>query len=213
MGLPAVLSLGVRRSWPAPPDLPWREAELAVIDLETTGLDLRLDEVVSIGIVGLHGGRVTTDRYYQVVRPPVPIAPEAMKVHALTAEEVARAPALSEVLPDVRDRLRGRALVAHAAWVERAFLDRALKPLREKLPRDLVDTAGLARSAGLGGAEGYEPNLEGLATELGLPVHTPHHALGDAMTTALVLLALAARLERGRDDPLTVRDLVRLSRQ
>lgn len=216
MDLPDALSRLRRRAWPAPPDLPWREAEFAVIDLETTGLDLRRDHVVSIGIVVVRAGRITADRYYQVVKPPVAIGEEAMKIHALTPGELESAPALAEVLPQVRDRLRGRVLVAHAVWVERAFVDRALRPLGERLPDEVVDTAGLARRLGLATTEGFEPNLETLARTLGLPVHTPHHALGDALTTAQVLLVAATRLEQGHGDerptPLRVRDLVRSGR-
>jgi DNA polymerase III subunit epsilon len=48
---------------------------------------------------------------------------------------------------------------------------------------------------------------------MGLPVHTPHHALGDAFTTAQLFLALATRLERGQAGrPLTVRELCSISR-
>ena len=41
-----------------------------------------------------------------------------------------------------------------------------------------------------------EPDLEWLAGELGLPAVNPHHALGDAITTGQVFLALASRLSR-----------------
>jgi DNA polymerase-3 subunit epsilon len=36
--------------------------------------------------------------------------------------------------------------------------------------------------------------LSHAARELGLPVHRPHHADGDALTTAQLFLALATRL-------------------
>jgi DNA polymerase-3 subunit epsilon len=48
-----------------------------------------------------------------------------------------------------------------------------------------------------------------LATELHLPVDSPHHALGDAITTARVFLALAARLARRGYE--TARDFVDLT--
>ena len=60
----------------------------------------------------------------------------------------------------------------------------------------MVVTASLARFIGLAEKEsGHEPALEFLARSLNLPVYTPHHALGDAMTTAAVFLALATRIE------------------
>lgn len=219
MGLPAALraALGGPRAWPSPADGPWRAADFAVIDVETTGLDLRRDEVISLGVVPMHGARIGVDRWYQVVRPERPIDPEAMKVHALTPAEVASAPPLAAVLEELRGLLHGRVVVAHAAWVERAFLDRALAPRRERLPLELVDTAALSRAAGVRSAGTHEPDLELLARDLGLPVHTPHHALGDAVTTAQVLMVLATRLEAVARDagtaPLGVHDLVRLSRR
>lgn len=199
--------------WSAPIKGAWREARFAVIDVETTGLDLRRDEIVSIGVVDVVRARIEADRWYRVVRPGCPISPTAMKVHTLTEHELAEAPPMDEVVSELRDRIRGAVLVAHAAWVERAFLDRALRPLGERLPHGLVDTAALARAAGVRSEQpgDHEPHLETLARDLGLPVHTPHHALGDAMTTAQVLLVLAARLEQGREH-LDVEDLIELSR-
>ena len=61
----------------------------------------------------------------------------------------------------------------------------------------------------LSGAAGGEPDLEWLAGDLGLPVVNPHHALGDAITTAEVFLALASRL--GRLGFRTARDFVDLT--
>lgn len=197
--------------WSGPVDGDWRTARFSVIDIETTGLDLGRDQIVSIGVVPVVSGRIEADRWYQVVRPSCPIKPEAMKVHSLTEQEVAGAPTIDQVIPDLRERVLGTVLVAHAAWVERAFLDRALKPSGERLPTGVVDTAALTRAAGMQDGTAHEPQLERLARQLGVPVHTPHHALGDAMTTALVLLVLASRLEQQRG-ALDVHDLVMLSR-
>jgi DNA polymerase-3 subunit epsilon len=81
----------------------------------------------------------------------------------------------------------------------------------------VVDTAALLRACRLADSDPTsEPNLEAAARQLGLPVHTPHHALGDAFTTAQVFLALATRLEQaptGTDrNPLTLRQLYAISR-
>ncbi len=202
-----------RRSapWSSPVEGDWRQARFSVIDVETTGLDLRRDEIVSIGVVDVVRARIDVNRWYRVVRPGRPIETEAMKIHALTEHELASAPSIDVVVKEFRARVRGSILVAHAAWVERAFLDRALRPLSERLPHGLVDTAALTRAVGLRGEAGHEPHLETLARELGVPVHTPHHSLGDAMTTATVLLVLASRLESERGH-LDVKDLLELSR-
>ena len=197
--------------WGGPVTGDWRSAHFSVIDIETTGLDLRRDQIVSVGVVQVVRGRIESNRWYQVVKPSCPIKPEAMKIHSLTADELRAAPPVEDVIRELRERVAGTVLVAHAAWVERAFLDRALRPAGERLPSGMVDTAALARAAGLHAGTGHEPNLEALARMLGVPAHTPHHALGDAMTTALVLLVLASRLEQ-QQGHLDVRDLLDLSR-
>jgi DNA polymerase-3 subunit epsilon len=68
----------------------------------------------------------------------------------------------------------------------------------------------MARAAGLDSARYHgEPSLERVAIELGLPIVSPHHASGDAITTAQVFLALANRLaSRGYR---TARDLIDLT--
>ncbi|MDP8977546.1 MAG: 3'-5' exonuclease, partial [Actinomycetota bacterium] len=55
--------------------------------------------------------------------------------------------------------------------------------------------AGLARREATTPGSASAPNLTALAGRLGVPVHRPHHAFGDALTTAEVFLALATRLE------------------
>lgn len=185
-----------RRRWESPESGPWRATTFAVIDVETTGLELDRDEIVSVGVAEIAGGRITPRVFYEVVRPSQRISEGAMRVHALTAEELAAAPRFDEVIPRLREHLSGSVVVAHAAWVERAFLNRALRSCGEALPRKLVDTAALARALDLADSSGREPSLELLARKLGLPVHTPHHALGDAMTTAEVFLVLVTKLEK-----------------
>jgi DNA polymerase-3 subunit epsilon len=188
----------------------WREAEFSVVDLEATGLDLARDEVVSAGAVRVAHGRVTSRTFYEVARPRGEVSPDAVRLHALTADELADAPPFEEVLRRLRAEIQGTVIVAHAAWVERSFLDRYLRQWGERLPDEVVDTAALARFLGLAPATDREPSLEALARRLGLPVHTPHHALGDAMTTAGLFLVMAGRLEQAHPG-LSVADLLRIS--
>jgi DNA polymerase-3 subunit epsilon len=95
------------------------------------------------------------------------------------------------------ERIRGRVVVAHAAWVEKAFLKSHLEELHLDFSRRLIDTAGLARVCNIVDVDlVHEPSLEYLARALELPVYSPHNALGDALTTAIIFLALATKLER-----------------
>jgi DNA polymerase-3 subunit epsilon len=204
---------------PAPhPSLAWRGAEFCVVDLETTGLDLRRDDIIAYGAAIVTHARIPCGRVaYGLVRPSRPVSVPALTVHGLRTADLADAPTVDEIAGDLIDLLSGRVLVAHAAWVERAFLNRALRPRGLRLARATVDTAALLRACHLADRDAAgEPNLEAASRRLGLPVHTPHHALGDALTTAQLLLALATRLEtshaREVPRPLTLRQLCAISR-
>jgi DNA polymerase-3 subunit epsilon len=195
-------------------DLGWRRAQFLVVDVETTGLNLRHDEIVSIGSTEIVNGRVSCRLdSYTVVRPTRQPCVEAIQIHGLRPADVIRGVDPREVAQTVHAGLAGSILVAHAAWIERAFVGRLLRSAGLTLTAPSIDTAALARAVGLGPADGrYEPSLEHLATRLGLPVYTPHHALGDALTTAVVFLALVARCEAAAgSDPLTVGQLLFLS--
>src|SRR5580693_2674136 len=177
----------------------WREARYCSIDVETTGLDLHRDSVISIGSVGIRDGRIVcSDNYYSLIRPACPVSIASMCIHCLRPADLENAPGARDVGREIARQLAGRIVVAHAAWIERAFLSRLLRQAGVRFAAPVIDTAALARALGYAhdSPHGREPSLELLARQLSLPVYAPHHALGDAMTTAAVFLALASRAAR-----------------
>ena len=195
--------------------LPWRAAEFIALDFEATGLDLRADEVISYGLVPIRAGRMLVGaQEYSLVRPSVPVPGASSRVHRIRNRDLNDAPPAIEVAEALIRSCTGRVLVAHAAWVEVAFLKRLFRLHGAHWRTPVVDTAALARGVGLAPRiASREPSLEALAMELGVPVHDPHHALGDALTTAQVFLVLAARLERARGGTLDVGALCNTTRE
>ncbi|MFJ5956659.1 exonuclease domain-containing protein [Paenarthrobacter sp. NPDC092416] len=191
----------------------WKQAEYCVMDLETTGLNSTRDRIISYGLVPVLEGRIrTAEAVYGVVNPGITITRESVMVHALRQCDVAEAPDIDECFDEILMRLEGRILVAHSAWIEVSFLAEAAKRRKTKLNLSVVDTAVLAGKILTDSwlPSGHDIALEYASAVMGLPPHTPHHALGDAMTTAQVFLALGARLSA---DGLTAGDLIELSRR
>jgi DNA polymerase-3 subunit epsilon len=193
---PAVMAY--RRTPPPAPTTPWRKAQFCVIDLETTGLDPEVDEIISFATLQIVGGLLRlNDARYQLIRPRCMPNAETIPIHGLRSSDLIGAPTLSKALDGLLEALAGRVLVAHVASVERGFLDAALKDRAMRLSNPVVDTAALAvellRRRGRRVADPI--GLSALARTLALPVHRPHHADGDALTAAQVFLALAAHLD------------------
>ena len=192
---------------------PWRDFEYAVVDLETTGLDLEHDDIVSYGVVIIRDGRiVVAENRYAPVCPTCRPSPASVGVHTLRHVDLADAPPVSAAVEILNPLLANRILVAHAAWIEQSFLTRVFTANGVRLHSPIIDTAALARTHHLASARGPgEPDLEWLAGRLRLPVVNPHHALGDATTTAHVFLALASKL--GEAGYTTCRDFVDLTNE
>jgi DNA polymerase-3 subunit epsilon len=201
---------------PSPPaEAPWREVDFTVIDLETTGLDPGSDEIISFATVTVSGGRITlADSRYALVRPDRMPDGDTIRIHGLREADLVDAPPLPELLDQLLEAMAGRALVAHVAAVERGFLGAALSSRGLELPNPVVDTAAMDRELRrLRRSEPAETDpigLSDLARSLGLPVHRPHHADGDALTTAQAFIALATHLE-AFEDPLTLGTLQRMN--
>jgi DNA polymerase-3 subunit epsilon len=193
----------------------WREAIFSVLDFETTGLDPTSDEIISFATVTVAGGRVRfDDARYELVRPNRMPDWDTIRIHGLREVDLEESRRLNEVLGDLLEAVTGRVIVAHVAAVEHGFLEAALAGVGQVLLNPIVDTAALDRELRRHRRQppaGSNPvGLSEMARSLGLPVHRPHHADGDALTTAQAFIALATHLE-GFEDPLTLRSLERMS--
>ncbi|MGE0034123.1 MAG: DUF294 nucleotidyltransferase-like domain-containing protein [Xanthobacteraceae bacterium] len=171
--------------------------DAAVIDTETTGLDPAKARIVEIAAVRLVAGRLAPEQTFRrLVQPGVPIPPSASAVHQIDDAMVADAPAFAEVWPEVTAFLGDTVLIGHSLGFDLAAFKQecARAGLAFHAPRSL-DTQLLAQVAAPNLA-GY--TIEQLANWLGVTVAGRHSALGDAMTTALIFVALVPKLrERG----------------
>ncbi|HXR14538.1 MAG TPA: exonuclease domain-containing protein [Solirubrobacteraceae bacterium] len=192
------------------PRTPWREASYCVVDLELSGLDPRRGEIVSFGALPIEDGRVRLEGATAgLVRPTRPLAEESIRVHGIRAADLADAPVLADALGPLLAAMTGRVLIAHHAPIERVFLSRALRRLGVRLHGPVLDTALLAR-IWLAERDGELPrrmSLTDMTLACGLPVHSPHTAIGDALTTAQLFVVAVSQLDALR--PETLRRLAR----
>jgi DNA polymerase III subunit epsilon len=188
-------------------DVPLDAAAYVVVDLETTGLSARTDEICEIGAVRLRG-LVPAGTFATLVRPGGDLPPAVAALTGLRAADLRRAPRLEPAVRRFLDFAGDAVLVAHNARFDLAFLDRAVERISgRRLAAPVLDTVALARAL-VGGRAG-RASLRSLAHFFGTATEPCHRALPDAQATAEVLVALVGLAqERGAR---TVADLQRLA--
>lgn len=167
-----------------------REIPFASLDFESAGE--RANEAgvpVQIGIAWMQRLDPVPDSFFRsYLRAARPVTWSAQQIHGITDRDLADAPDLLSLWPEVKGRLGGRWIVAHGSGTERRFL-RAF-PLHGFGP--WVDTLSLSRKV-LPGRSSYA--LSDLVGDLGLeeevrrylPDFRWHEALSDALASLLLL--------------------------
>ncbi len=187
-------------------DRDWRDAELVAVDFETTTGAPREAEPLSVGWVTIHGGRARlADAGYRMVAHDGHLPRASLPIHGLLPSQLRAGAPLDEVVGQLRDVVGNRIVVAHGAWIERALLARL-----DVDHAGLIDTMALVRR--LDERDGRAPrgrSLTATARRFGVTPMRAHHAFGDALTTAMLLLVLASRVQRDRPH-CPVDDLLRL---
>ena len=168
--------------------------DAVVIDSETTGLDPRKARVIELAAVRLSAGKLAeADSFRQLIRPGDESIPAInTEIHGIDDAAVAAAPSFAEVWPRFREYLGPGVVIGHTIGFDLAVWKRECDEagLPWSRPRTL-DTRLLAEIAAPKLA-GYA--LEKLAAWLGIEVTDRHRALGDAVITARVFLALVPKL-------------------
>ncbi|MBU0677510.1 MAG: 3'-5' exonuclease [Verrucomicrobia bacterium] len=184
-----------------------QDIELVAIDFETTGTVGNLpSEPWQIGMVRITEGRIdSTSVFESLLRVgDRPFNPNAPGIHHQLKDQLAAAPSLQELWPQLRGWWYGHPLVAHNISTEKTIITKAA-PLH--VPGPWIDTLKLARIA-------YPArkthSLTDLLDDLELqertvslcPGRLPHDALFDAIGCAVLLEHLlslegwaAARIE------------------
>jgi DNA polymerase III epsilon subunit family exonuclease len=159
--------------------------DLVVIDVETTGIDTTLADIVEIAAVRIKKGKIA-DRWSTLVKPARPIIGNQM--HGITDKDVAKAPSAADAVAELTKWAGDALLIGHNVGFDLGFLTEASGKSYE--PGTYLDTLALARDGFPTGPESYK--LGDLSKFFGIELQGNHRAAPDAEATAELVLKLAA---------------------
>ena len=184
-----------RFMWDTPPDNEW-----VALDCETTGLNVKTDDIIAIGAVRISGNRImTSERLELLVRPEKRrLSADSVRVHRLREQDVAQGLSVNEAMTQLLRFIGSRPLVGYYLEFDVAMINRVLFPmLGMGLPQPKIEVSALyydykyqqlphhARDSGT-----IDLRFASLMSDLGLPLWSAHDALNDAVMAALAFLKL-----------------------
>ncbi|MEQ7920041.1 3'-5' exonuclease [Xanthomonas sp. WHRI 1810A] len=176
---------------------PLRDQRWVVLDLETSGLNMSRDEVLSIGALVIEDGAIDFAQQFErtLLRTDHKLNPSVL-IHGLGPSAIAAGTEPVEALLDFMEFLGDSPVLAFHAPFDQHMIGRALKEsLGYRLQHHFFDVAEMApmlcpqatfRQAGLDDWTGF----------FGLHAEERHHASADAMVTAELALILFSHARR-----------------
>lgn len=181
-----------------------REQRWVVLDLETSGLNLNRDQVLSIGAVAIEDGAINLGQQFErTLHRPEQKTNASVLIHGLGPSALAAGCDPAEALLDLMAFIGDSPVLAFHAPFDQRMLSRALKDsLGLRLQHDFIDVAELAPLLNPDTVL-REAGLDDWIARFGLQVQARHHAVADAQVTAELALILFSQARRQQlDSPL-----------
>jgi DNA polymerase-3 subunit epsilon len=171
-----------------------RQQRFVVLDLETSGLNMRRDQVLSIGAVVIENGAIDLSQQFEcTLQSAGHQASVSTLIHGIAPSEIANGEEPAEALLAFMEFVGDSPLLAFHAEFDQRMLARALKQsLGYRLQHGFFDVAEIAPllcpKANLPHA-----GLDDWTQHFSLQVHQRHHASADALVTAELALILFSK--------------------
>jgi DNA polymerase III epsilon subunit family exonuclease len=161
------------------------QATISVVDLETTGSVIGVDEIIEIGLIQVRGGKII-DRFESLVWTDRAIPPWVARLTGIHNADLEGAPTFSDLAETLVSLLEGNVFVAHDIRFDLPFL-------RWEFARRGIGRPAVTGLCTLQLSRQFWPDLVSrslpdLAAHFGIDHDNPHRAADDAAATAGVLL-------------------------
>ena len=177
---------------------PYDGDELVSIDCETTGLDVKTDQILSVGAIKVKGDAIlTSQRLDFLVRPREPASERTILIHHIRPVDLESAVPADVAIRRVLEFVGPRPLLGYYLEFDVAMLNRHARPLLGAgLPNRQVEVSRLFydwRAARLPPGSNIDLRFETIRQRLDLPRRAAHDAFNDALLAAMMYLRLKGR--------------------
>jgi len=173
---------------------PYDGDEVVVLDTETTGMNPKKDEILSIGAVKVRDNKILIkDSFEAWIKPKGDISEESIKIHGIRRVDVENAQNADIVIKKLLEYIGNRPLVGYYIRFDIKMINSYTKPLIGiELPNREIELSQMyyRRYRKSSPYEFVDLKFDTIMRELDLPMLGKHDALNDAIMSALIYLKL-----------------------
>lgn len=168
--------------------------EFIVYDTETTGLNPKKDEILSIGAVKVKGNKILTSQKFELfVQPTKDISEESIKIHQIRNIDLQNGSKPNDALKQFLHFIGSRPLIGYYLEFDVKMINKYLKPfLGITLPNKQIEVSGIYHDKKIKFIPDGNIDLrfDVIMKDLGLPIFGKHDAINDAIMTAMMYIKL-----------------------
>jgi len=152
------------------------DKNLALVDLETTGMSAARHRIIEIAIIRIEGNKIV-DKYTSLINPEVSIPPFITHLTGISEDDLDGAPIFADVKRRVKKLLTGATFVAHNVWFDYSFIQTELGRVAIPFESKRCCTVRLSRRL----FPQYKSHkLESIIERFGFTYKSRHRAYDDA---------------------------------
>ncbi len=168
--------------------------EIVVYDTETTGLNPKKDEILSIGAVKVKGNKILTSQKFELfMKPTRDIDEESIKIHHIRNIDLQNGSKPKEAIEKFLHFIGSRTLAGYYLEFDIKMINRYLKPhMGIKLPNRQIEVSQIYHKKKRRSIPDGRIDLrfDSIMEDLNLPIFGKHDALSDAIMTAMMYIKL-----------------------
>ena len=173
---------------------PVDEDEIVVFDCETTGLNPKVDKIISIGAVKIKGNKILTNEAIHIfVNQEAQISHESITIHQIRHCDLDGAIDSQEAIEKFLYYIGSRKLVGYYLEFDVAMINKYTKPMfGVTLPNKKEEVSAIYYDRKIAAIPqgNIDLRFDTILKDLALPKLQAHDALNDAVMTAMMYLKL-----------------------
>ncbi|MFT7859415.1 MAG: 3'-5' exonuclease [Sulfurimonas sp.] len=168
--------------------------EIVVFDTETTGLDPKKDEILSIGAVKIKDNKILTSQTFEVyLKNSIEIDPKSIEIHKIRPCDLENALDSETAIKEFLRFIGSSKLVGYYLEFDIEMINKYTRPLLGiELPNETVEVSELYfdKTITLIPQGNIDLRFDTIMQSFDLPSMGAHNAVNDAIMTAMIYLKL-----------------------